>query len=177
MNKSRIRDVPNFEGLYKVDDVGNIYSIRRAIILKPNINQKGYLLYSLCKNGKRIIVTGHRLVAEAFIPNPDNLPQINHKDENPSNNNVDNLEWCTAEYNNNYGHHREKLRITHSLNGAKSVMRAVIQMNKNGNVLNEFASITEASNVTNTSIANISMCCKGNRKTAGGYKWKFKEAI
>ena len=56
-------------------------------------------------------------------------------------------------------------------------MRAVIQMNKNGNVLNEFASITEASNETNTSIANISMCCKGNRKTAGGYKWKFKEAI
>ena len=90
---------------------------------------------------------------------------------------MDNLEWCTAEYNNNYGHHREKLRLTHSLNGAKSVMRAVIQMNKNGNVLNEFASITEASNVTNTSIANISMCCKGNRKTAGGYKWKFKEAI
>ena len=170
------KPIPSYETLYEISNNGVVKSLRTGAV-KCSSNNGKYKQVTLTKNGTSKTYKVHRLVAITFIPNPDNLPQINHKDENPSNNNVDNLEWCTAEYNNNYGRHREKLRLTHSLNGAKSVMRAVIQMDKNGNVLNEFASITEASNVTNTSIANISMCCKGNRKTAGGYKWKFKEVI
>lgn len=81
-------------------------------ILKGSIGYNGYVAYTLWLDGYAIRKTCHRLVAEAFIPNPDNLPCVNHKDENPLNNNVDNLEWCTIEYNNNYGTRNEKLKKT-----------------------------------------------------------------
>lgn len=175
MIKPNARDVPNFEGLYTVDTNGNVYSIRKGVFLKPQNNGKGYMLYALCKNGKRTMVQSHRLVAKTFIPNPNNLPQVNHKDEDKTNNNVANLEWCTAEYNSNYGSRCDRLKKSHSLSGAKATMKVVIQINKNGDVINEFESITDASKNTNIKIQNISACCKGKRKTAGKYIWKLKE--
>jgi hypothetical protein len=115
------------DGKYSVSNLGNVrrnehYTEVKANktkayykerLLKGYKDQEGYLVYRICdNNGKVFTKKGHRLVAEAFIPNPDNLPFINHKDENRQNNNVDNLEWCTAEYNNNYGTRKDKLRKT-----------------------------------------------------------------
>ena len=102
MSEEIWKDIPNFEGLYKVSNTGNIMSLYTNKILKPSKHKDGYLLYNLHKNKKSYLMTGHRAVALTFIPNPENLPLINHKDENPSNNNVDNLEWCSHLYNNLY---------------------------------------------------------------------------
>ena len=94
----------DYTGLYQVSNLGRVRSLgndktRKERILKPKINNKGYLQVILCKNGKVKTFLVHRLVATAFIPNPDNLPVVNHRDENPLNNCVDNLEWCTQKYN------------------------------------------------------------------------------
>lgn len=102
------KDIPNFEGLYKVNNTGDILSLYTNKILKPSKHKDGYLLYNLHKDKKSYLVTGHRAVALAFIPNPENLPLINHKDEDPSNNNVDNLEWCSHLYNNLYSNNGKR---------------------------------------------------------------------
>ena len=117
MNGSEIwKDVVGYEGLYKVSNKGNVYSVERrsAIgrkcggrILKP-INARGYLRLMLCENGMRKQHYVHRLVAQTFIPNHNNHLEINHKDENKKNNCVENLEWCTREHNNNHGTRNEK---------------------------------------------------------------------
>ena len=104
------RDVKGFEGLYKVNRKGEIYSLLKNIIRPPKDNGYGYDSITLNKNGKKITRYIHRIVAEAFIPNPNNYPMVNHKDENKKNNNVENLEWCTASYNVNYG--TAKIRAT-----------------------------------------------------------------
>lgn len=111
------KEVPGYEGLYEVSNTGNVRSLIKNKIIKGFINRCGYRLVGLTKNGifKRFQV--HRLVAQAFIPNPDNLPQINHKDENPSNNMVDNLEWCDATYNINYGARTDRVKKTQIENG------------------------------------------------------------
>lgn len=94
--------VPGYEGLYEVSNKGNVKSLRRGIILKPSILH-GYLRVGLHKDNKTQYYVVHRLVALVFIPNPENLPFVNHKDESRNNNCVENLEWCTAQYNNTYG--------------------------------------------------------------------------
>lgn len=109
--KEEWKDIPNYEGLYQVSNFGRVKSFRRSTkfhcqneyILKPNIASHGYAQVTLYNKTVRHKFLVHRLVADAFIPNPNNLPQVNHKDENRLNNSADNLEWCTAEYNNAYG--------------------------------------------------------------------------
>lgn len=101
------KDIKGYEGKYQVSNYGSVKTLnyRRtgtARLLIPK-NDKGYLAVGLYKNGKRKMFLIHRLVAEAFIPNPENLPQVNHIDEDKTNNYVENLEWCTQSYNNNYG--------------------------------------------------------------------------
>ena len=108
--------VPGYEGLYEVSNKGNVRNVRRNKLLRLQKNQ-GYIKVWLYKNG---IVTGlrvHRLVAQAFIPNPDNLLEVNHKDEDKTNNSVDNLEWCTRKYNVNYGTRNIRMRETAIKNG------------------------------------------------------------
>ena len=108
------KDIPGYEGLYQVSNTGKVRSLIYAYsgktrVLKQATKDNGYKVIGLNKNGKRKVYHIHRLVAQAFIPNPLNLPQINHKDENPSNNTVWNLEWCTPKYNINYGNCRKKI--------------------------------------------------------------------
>lgn len=99
------KPIQGYDGLYYITENGRVYSSIQNKWLKPYINQSGYPTVNLQMNKKYI----HRLVAEAFIPNPDNLPVVNHKDENKLNSSVDNLEWCTYEYNNNYGTAKERM--------------------------------------------------------------------
>ena len=119
------RAVPGYEGLYEVSSYGRVKSLKRyksnnggiplikERILKPYNDKKGYLNVRLRNKNFKV----HRLVAQAFIPNPNNLPQVNHKNEDKSDNRVDNLEWCTAKYNNTYGTRQDKVRDTKIKNG------------------------------------------------------------
>ena len=115
------KDIKGYEGLYQISNKGRVYSIPRSInksdgktqfvrgrILKPYIKQNKYLEADLCTEGKVKRYLIHRLVAEAFIPNPNNLPEVNHKNEVKTDNNVENLEWCTPKYNTNYGTGRQR---------------------------------------------------------------------
>ena len=119
MNDSEVwKDVAGYEGYYQVSNKGNVRSLERkdsigrkigGRILKLGYDKGGYLKVALCKNGKIKNKKTHRLVAEAFIPNPNNYPEVNHLDEVKDNNNVENLEWCTSRYNTNYGTLIERL--------------------------------------------------------------------
>ena len=101
--KEEFRPIKGYEGLYEVSNLGNVRNVKTGRILKSFDNKRGYLTIRLSKNGKSSKFYIHRLVAEAFISNPNNYPVINHKDEIKTNNSIDNLEWCTQKYNINYG--------------------------------------------------------------------------
>ena len=149
---------------YRVSENGNVYSIKRNRILKP-YERKNYLGVYLYAKNKRQYKLVHRLVANAFIPNPDNLPQINHKDENPSNNIVDNLEWCTSKYNCNYG--------TRNFRMSKSLSKKVYQYTLDNKLIKIWNSVNEASKFYNN--WHISSCCLSKRKTACGYIWRYAD--
>ena len=104
-----MRDIKGYEGYYAITSCGKVWSYRRKQFLKPRSVGSGYLSVMLCVNGSKKEAYVHRLVAEAYIPNPDNLPQVNHLDENKTKNNVNNLEWCSAKYNANYGTRNERM--------------------------------------------------------------------
>ena len=153
-----MRDIKDYEGLYAITINGKVWSYKSNKFLKPaDNNGKGYMIICLVKNGKKKTHYIHRLVAEAFIPNPDNLPQVNHKDENKQNNCVSNLEWCDAKYNINYGTRIERI--------SKPVY--CIELDRT------FKSQVEAARELGLDNRYISACCKGKRKTAGGYRWKY----
>ena len=114
------KPVENYEDLYWVSNLGNVKNKRKD--KKLSINLDGYYVVNLSKNGKSKIFTVHRLVAQAFIPNPDNLPQVNHKDENKLNNNVDNLEWCNSNYNHNYGTRNKRAGLTQRNNSRSKIV-------------------------------------------------------
>ena len=156
--------------VYQVSTLGRVkrLTVNGDRIIKP-FKKHGYLYVGLCKNGKQTHYRLHRLVAEAFLPNPDNLPQINHKDEDKSNNRVNNLEWCDGAYNTNFGKRNRKISESNS--------KPVVALDKiSGKEVYRFSSITEAAKaVYNARVSHISDCCKGNRKTSGGYKWRYVE--
>lgn len=173
------KDIKGYEGLYQVSNLGNVKSLNygrtcKERILIPCKKPNGYLNVELSKNCicKKFYV--HRLVAKAFIENPDNLPQVNHIDENKLNNRVDNLEWCSYEYNNNYGTHNERMLKTRKLRNSKNAERPVLQFTKDCKFVNEYPSIREAARCTGINHSHICSCCKGLLKTAGGYIWKYK---
>lgn len=174
------RDVVGYEGLYQVNCNGVVRSLDSRTnksgvsIMKLTKNHNPtyknpdnhYLSVSLYKNGKYTTTMLHRIVAMAFIPNPDNLPCVNHKDENPLNNHVDNLEWCTYEYNNKYGTH-PSASINHP-----SLSRPVNQY-KDGVLIATYPSIAEARRKIGRN--NICACLTGRRKHCGGYEWEYAD--
>ena len=154
-----MKDIKGYEGLYAVTSCGKVWSYKRKKFLKPRDTGKGYLQVDLCKDGKKKECLIHRLLAEVYIPNPENKPCINHKDENKSNNVLQNLEWVTHKENNNYGTHNEKIR--------KKVQCIETQKIYN--------SVTEAAKAVDIVCSGISDCLKGKHNTAGGYHWAYYE--
>ena len=173
MKKEYWKPVVGYEGHYQVSNFGRVKSIKfgKEIILKQHI-RRGYYSVNLSKNGIAKRYSVHRLVAEAFLPNPDNLPQINHKDENKSNNNINNLEWCDSEYNNNYGTRNK--RVSEKMTNGK-LSKPVLQYDLEGNLIREWASACECGrNEFDTGAVNA--CCN-NKYKFEKYKncfWKFK---
>lgn len=180
MEKEIWKDIKGYEGLYQVSSYGRVRSLDRIVvysngdkhfykgrIIKPFSDKDGYLLCNLSKNTKPKTSKVHRLVAEAFIPNPNSLPQVNHRDEDKTNNHVENLEWCDGKYNKNYGTRNKRI--------GEKLSKTVLQLDTNtGRVIAEYPSAIEAARHTGFSQGNISACCMGERKTAGGYKWQYK---
>ena len=164
-----IEDYP----MYQVSSFGNVRRVNGGI-LKQKVGKDGYCRVSLSKEGKVKSILVHRLVAEAFIPNPNDYPIINHKDEVRNNNVVGNLEWCTYSYNLNYGNAKEKWRAK-MLNGRLS--KPVCQYDKDGTLICVYPSIKEASRQTRISPSGIASCClKYHQYTqSGGYLWKFQD--
>lgn len=156
-----MKDIKNYEGLYAITSCGKVWSYKRKKFLKPRNTGKGYLQVDLCKNSVIKHYKVHRLVAEAYIPNPENKPCVNHIDENKSNNALQNLEWLTHKENNNYGTHNKRV--------AKSLSKKIICIETG----KKFNSLTEAAKAINRSTGNICDCLKGKHKTCAGYHWAY----
>lgn len=141
-------------------------------ILKPYVDRDGYLVVGLRNHGKGKTVKIHRLVAQAFIPNPKKYPQVNHKDENKTNNHVENLEWCTNQYNLNYGSRNQK-----SGESLKQSMKSkeLLQFSQAGKLIKIWPSMHEMSRVTGFNRSDVKQCCLGQAKQSYGYKWEFKK--
>ena len=168
-----VKDIQGYENLYTIDDKGNVFSFRSNRYLKWHDDGSGYQYVQLFKNGKRKCKKVHRLVAEHFLKNPDNLPQVNHKNENKKNNSVDNLEWCTANYNNNYGNRIKKATQSNLNNPAFS--KKVIAINKITGEKIVFPSAREGARYVGDvkKSSNIVACLMGRQKSAYGYFWKY----
>ena len=157
--------IEGFEN-YEVSNLGKVRNIKSGIMLKPWFTKDGYLRHCLYKHNKRKNLLLHRIIATAFIDNPEKKPQVNHIDENKLNNDLSNLEWCTERENVIHG--------TRTKRAAEKLSKKVIQLDLNDNVLNEFESMRQAERETGVLVGNISSCCNGKTKSAGGFKWRRK---
>lgn len=194
------KQINDYEGIYEISNYGNVKSLKRKVknkngyriieekILKPILNNKGYYVFGLRKNGELNMVLLHRLVAEHFIPNENNFPCINHIDGNKTNNNINNLEWCSYQHNikeafrlglnkynykNNFKHNYWVGKFGSNHNCSKKIT----QYDKAGNKIKDWDNITIASKETKINLCSISNNCRGKQKSAGGFIWKFKEEI
>ena len=176
------KDVIGYEGLYQVSDRGNVRSVDRhvphktfgkkfckGVVIEPHITNAGYLRVNLCKENRYKSFSVHRLVAEAFLTTCDITDlQVNHKDEDKKNNSVENLEWVTKQENNNYGTKVDRQ--------AQKVKIPVLQYDKEGNLIGEWKSATDAEKALSGKFTGaISHCINGKTKSAFGFIWKFKE--
>ena len=163
-----IKDYPNYQisNLGRVKSLGN-NKTRKEKILKSYKNNKGYLKVDLYKEGviKKYYI--HRLVASAFLDNPNNLPQVNHKDEDKTNNCVDNLEFCTSQYNINYGT-RTKKQI-------KSKSKTILQFTKQDEFVKKWDNLIQIKKELGFDCSSIIKCCKGKLKTCGSFIWRYEE--
>lgn len=176
------KPIKGYEGIYEVSSYGRVRSLARMRIDKKGRrkpipekmlkmhDRKGYDSVTLQDMGRKAIMSVHRLVAMAFIPNPDNLPIINHRDENPKNNQVSNLEWCDISYNTRYGTGIERAKAKHDYK-----YKSVEQLTMDGKHIATYKGVREAAKATGADASVIIRVCKhkGNSETAGGYRWKY----
>lgn len=169
------KPAPGYEDLYLVSNLGNIMSLDyrhtgEQKILKPK--KKGEYL-SIHRNNRGKDIRVHRLVALAFIPNPNNLPCVNHINEDKHDNRACNLEWCDAQYNNTFGNRLNKMSKTRRERNERSHFGNVMQYTLDGELISTFRSTVAASKATGIERSSINRCALGQFKTAGGYKWVY----
>lgn len=172
------KDVVGYEGLYEVSDLGNVRSTKRGNLknLYLKSHNRGYLQVELFKDGKSKMLMVHRIVAQAFIKNADGFPQVNHKDENKTNNRVDNLEWCTGSYNicAYYKNHPDFFKNRKSVQKRKRrIGKAINQYTLDGDFVASWSDSREVEIQNKWSAWSIQECCRGNRKKAYGYTWQY----
>ena len=149
-----MKDIAGYEGLYAVTSCGNVWSYKSKKFLTPNISNRGYLYVGLWKNGEKKNNHIHRLVAEAYLPNPENLPEVDHIDNNKSHIYLNNLQWITK---------RDNVRKGNNI--------PILQYDLDGNFIREWECAADVGKEVNS---NICQCLKGRAKTAYGYIWKYK---
>ena len=170
------KDIAGYEGLYQVSNLGNVRSLPRKgckikcmYKMKFQLSTNGYYRVSLCKNSKHKKYFVHRLVAETFIPNPNNYPQVNHKDENKLNNKINNLEYCTNSYNINYGNRNNKCAKSMAKHFNKKILCV-----ETGVVYNSIRDATRQTGIFESQICSV--CNKKKTyNTAGNYHWMYIE--
>ena len=167
------KDIEGYDGMYQVSNKGRVKSLKfgKEKILRPGKNGNGYLFVYLYKNRKKKMCKVHRLVAMTFLPNPDNLPQVNHKNEDKTDNKVVNLEWCSAKYNINYGTRTQ--RQAEKLTNYKR-SKPVIQYSKSGEFVREWKSIMDVERNLGFNRGNIFHCCTGRYHSAYNFIWTYK---
>jgi len=165
------KDIEDYKGLYQISNLGRVRSLERVDANGHTVNEKvlasfpninGYLKVNLYRDRKMEVKSVHRLVADTFIPNPDNLPQVNHKDEDKGNNRVENLEWCTASYNTNYGTRNER--------AAKANEQAIYVITDSGHRY-YFDSARKAAEILGLKACSVSDCLHGRQKTHRSFKF------
>lgn len=181
------KDIKGYEGLYQVSNMGNVRScnwrnqgVTQNLYLK--VHNKGYKHIELVKNGKRKSHLVHRLVAEAFLPNPNNYPVVNHIDEVKTNNNVENLEWCTLSQNMRayYDNHCGTNRLSRNQGKRRKVWnndtwKRVNQLDDKGELIRTWGCSLEVARTNNWPQWSISQCCRGKRHKAYGYRWEYAD--
>jgi hypothetical protein len=177
------KDIENYVGYYQISNIGRVKSLARVIkrndniiktvrkrILRVGKNPNGYYLVVLSKKNKHKPILVARLVAKTFIPNLLNKPCVNHINGIKTDNRLENLEWVTYSENNQHA-------FDTGLKNSKTIEKKVLMLSLDNEPLLWFDSMTEASKMCEINLGNIVQCCKGKRKTAGKYKWKYyKEA-
>lgn len=185
------RTIPEFE-MYEASDQGKIRNKKSGRVLKGSVVEKGYLRVSLMKDGKVAYRMVHQIIATVFIPNPDEKPFVDHKNTDTADNRVENLQWSTYSENNNnpltrkhisksksgsnhplFGKNHTEDTILKMRDTSKNV--SVEQLSKDGELIRVWDSMTEAERETGIHHNNISKCCSGERKTAGGFIWRIRE--
>lgn len=168
-----LKDFPNYE----ISTAGQVksYIHKKPVILSQYINKAGYATICLTYMGKRYFRYVHRLVAQTFIPNPENFSQINHINEVKCDNRINNIEWCTPYYNTHYGSRNERIGL--SSTGRKRQKHSILQLTKNDEVVNMFSSAGEAERKTGFHHSSILKCCKGEVHSVGGFKWKYCDNV
>ena len=158
-----MKDINGYEGLYSVTSCGKVWSYNRKKFLKPSRTKDGYLQVELCKNGVGKKYYLHRLVADAYVPNTNNFPQVGHNDDIKEHCYINNLYWTTQAENNVHNNRAEKV-------ASKERKRVYcVELNK------IFDGQSTAARELNISQGNISSCCRNKKKTAGGFHWRYIE--